>query len=132
MQHQLRSKSRRCGGPQHFRAQRSGVIACCLVIKQPTIELLTILMRHDRNDVLTTRLINQRHQTTKLAVVCPLDRHAGVRGAFGDQPADLGHTPTPQVLTLIDDLNDIGTQCSDLAEAYEDLIAPITSGTDAQ
>jgi hypothetical protein len=49
------------------------------VIKQPTIQLLTILMGHDRDDVVLTRLINQRHQTTKLAVVCPLDRHAGVR-----------------------------------------------------
>ena len=82
MQPQLRSKSRRCCGPQHFRAQRSCVIGCCLVIKQPTIQLLTILMGHDRDDVVLTRLINQRHQTTKLGVMCPLDRHASVRSAF--------------------------------------------------
>jgi hypothetical protein len=39
------------------------------MINEPLIQLVTILVRHDRDNVAVARLIDQRHQTIQLAVV---------------------------------------------------------------
>jgi hypothetical protein len=99
------------------------------MINEPLIQLVTILVRHDRDNVAVARLIDQRHQTIQLAVVLAFDAHTGMGSSCPDQLVKLIHAASPQVLRLVSDLDDIGAKAGDLTEPEENIIAAVTGGT---
>ena len=102
------------------------------MINEPLIQLVTILVRHDRDNVAVARLTDQRHQTIQLAVVLAFDVDTGTGSSCPDQLVKLIHAASPQILRLVSDLHNIRTEAGDLAEPYENLLAAITSCAHAQ
>src|SRR5829696_5914356 len=99
------------------------------MINEPLIQLVTILVRHDRDNVAVARLTDQRHQTIQLAVVLAFDADTGTGSSCPDQLVKLIHAASPQVLRLVSDLDDIGAKAGDLTEPEENIIAAVTGGT---
>ena len=61
----------------------------------------------------------------------PAGRHPGLRRTLRIR-SPISAASAPQVVPLVDDLDDVGAECGDLAEPDEHVVPPVTGRTDAE